>query len=85
MNIAVALSHGRRRTVSPPPSPSAVFEARSTSSKPRSNQIAPCRHRPAASSAASPPSLISEFEARSEFDRRPPTPSSSSTVFYFTA
>ncbi|KAL6967940.1 hypothetical protein U1Q18_033743 [Sarracenia purpurea var. burkii] len=68
MNIVVALSHGRRRTVSPPPSPSAVFEARSTSPEPRSNQIAPCRRCP----AASPPSLISEFEARSEFDRRPP-------------
>ncbi|KAL6983564.1 hypothetical protein U1Q18_016948 [Sarracenia purpurea var. burkii] len=74
MNIAVALSHGRRHTVSPPPSPSAVFEARSTSPEPRSNQIAPCRRRPAASSVASPPNLISEFEARSEFDRRPPPP-----------
>ncbi|KAL6975307.1 hypothetical protein U1Q18_024103 [Sarracenia purpurea var. burkii] len=58
----------RRRTVSPLSSPSAVFKARSTSPQPRSNQIAPCRRRPAASSAASPPSSISEFEARSEFD-----------------
>ncbi|KAL6998104.1 non-specific serine,threonine protein kinase [Sarracenia purpurea var. burkii] len=45
---------GFQDSISPPPSSSAVFKARSTSPQPRSNQIAPCRRCPAASSDASP-------------------------------